>query len=147
MASNGDRGHGGESPYPRAIFADEYARGILAAGIGMACDAPGENNAGGHALYVPFPGATLGFVKVVDVQRNLLVGRGKEAEVLYVRISAHLDFNFCVLPLAQIGGHDFNRPAKENEWRLAHQLEFDRQQLCDSVFRALPQNVDGIKLA
>ena len=93
----------------------------------MACNAARQNNAGGHALYVPFPRATLGFVKIVDVQRNLLVGRGKEAEILYVRIPAHLDFNLCMPPCAQIGRHDFNRSAKENEWRLAHHLEFDRQ--------------------
>jgi len=67
-----------------------------------------QDNAGGHPFYVPLPGTALGFVKVIDVERNLRVRRGKEPEILNVRISAQLDFNFGVARFPQICSHNFN---------------------------------------
>src|SRR6266853_3778503 len=94
MACDLNGGHSGKTPDPLAIFDDENPGGIFAAGITIAGDASGQNNAGGQPLYVPLPWAALGFVKIIDVERDLRAGRGEEAEVLDVRVPAHLDFNF-----------------------------------------------------
>src|SRR6476646_447114 len=93
MARDLNGGHVGETPDPLTIFGDENARGILAAGISVAGDAPGQHDAGGQPLYVPLPWAALGFVEIIDVERDLRAGRGKEAEVPDVRVAAQLDFN------------------------------------------------------
>src|ERR1044071_1021901 len=108
MARNLNGGHGGEAPDPLTIFAEETARSVLAAGISVAGDTSSQNNAGGQPLYVPLPWAALGFVEIIDVELSLRAGRATEAEVLAVRVTAHLNFNFAVRALAQIGSHDLH---------------------------------------
>src|SRR3954452_8414293 len=102
----------------------------------MTRDTACQNDAGSHPFYVPFPGAALRFIKVIDVERNLRVRRGKEPEIFDVRIPAHLNFNLGVAVSPKIASHNFNRAAEENEWRFAHQLKLDRQKLGDAVFCA-----------
>ena len=52
--------------------------------------APGKHQRGGHALQVPLEGAADGLVKVVDVEDQPAVGRGKGAQVAHVRVAAEL---------------------------------------------------------
>src|SRR5579864_6636493 len=108
MARNLNGGHGCKTPDPLTIFADENTRSVLAPGISVAGDTTGQNNAGGQPLYVPLPWAALGFVKVIDIERDLRAGRSEEAEVLNMRVSAHLHFNLGMRCVAQVGGHDLH---------------------------------------
>ena len=61
--------------------------------------AAGDHEAGRQALDVPFPGRRQSLVEIVEVEDQVALGRGKQAEVGQVAIAAglHLD------PLTGVG--------------------------------------------
>ena len=81
--------------------------------------APGEDEAGGHALDVPLEGAADGLVEVVDVEDEAAVGRGEGAEVADVGVAAELGEDAGVGAEREVAGHDGNGAAKEAEGRAA----------------------------
>ena len=86
-----------------------------------------KDDTGGQALDIPLPGAAEGFVKIVDIEDDLCIGRGKEPEVSDMGITAKLDFDFGVFGRSQVGSHNLGCTPIEGEQRACHQVELDGQ--------------------
>jgi len=86
---------------PSAVFFKKNFHRRLAAGIAFASLVATKDDTGGQALDIPLPGAAEGFVKIVDIEDDLCIGRGKEPEVSDMGITAKLDFDLVFLAVAK----------------------------------------------
>ncbi len=77
--------------------------------------ARGDDDAGRESLDVPFPGSRQGFVEIVDVEKDIALGRGEAAKIHKVSIPAGLHAKSGPWGRSQIGGHDRGRAAIERE--------------------------------
>lgn len=83
--------------------------------FGVALVAGGDVEAGGEALHVPFPGAGVGFVEVVDIEDQVALGRGEATEVQQVAVAAERHDQAAVRRAGQIVRLHDRRAAEERE--------------------------------
>ena len=89
-------------------------------------------HAGGEALHVPLPRSRQGLVEVVDVEHEMALGRGEDAEVQHVRVTARLHLQPAHRRGGEVVGHHLGRAAQERERRDHHAPDADRHQLGDA---------------
>jgi hypothetical protein len=87
----------------------------------------------------------MGLVEVVEVEREMSLGRPEDAEVRDVRIAAQLHADARPRRRREIGRHDRRSAAEEREGRDEHPPVTDRGQLGDPGGRLLLENVDRVR--
>ena len=107
--------------------------GIFAAVNAHAEFTRSEDDAGGEALDVPFPGGLKSFVEIVDVEQKLALGAGKAAEICGVAIAAGLHANSGGGSFGEIPCHHCGRTAEEGERGLAHAAVADGQEFGETA--------------
>ena len=140
-------GLAGEGVDSTAVTGDEDLRRGPAGGVAMTRFAAGEDEGGGHAFDVPFPGAGDGFVEIVEVEDQLAVGSGEGAKVLDVGIAAELDDETGVGEAGKVGSHDGDGAAEEGEGGDHHARVFDGEEVLDPVFGGTEEYGDGVESA
>src|SRR5664280_2574209 len=120
------------------IAARDSEHSLLAVFLGVIGFASSQHQARGHALYVPFPRSTDGFVEVVDVENEPSVRASISSQVANVRVAANLRVNAGVRKLGEVRGHHRNGPAKEPEGRSCHACELDGQELGEAAALRFP---------
>ena len=86
-------------------------------------------------------------VEVAQVEQQVALGRGPQAEVEDVGVTAHLDLDPGVRPGGQIGGHHRGRAAVVRPRRQRHARVADRDQLGEAVRALLEDDRQRVRLA
>ena len=124
--------HRAEPGHGFAVRPDAGQHGIagelVAEAVGAAC----EDKAGGQAFDVPLPRGRKRFIKVVNVEDDPPLRRGKAAEIAQVRIAARLHAKARGGCAGQVHRHVERRPAIEGERRRQHAAVAQGNQLGDS---------------
>jgi hypothetical protein len=108
---------------------------------------PGDGDARGQPLHVPFPRPGQRLVEVVDVEHQVPLGRGEHPEVAQVRVTTHLDGDARPRRVGQIRRHDERGAAVERERGRQHPPVADGHQLRHPRRRLLLEEVDRIRPA
>jgi hypothetical protein len=109
-------------PHPVAVGVDgRRHRGVRL--VGLDAVLPGRHHqAGGQAGHVPLEGPGQGLVEVAQVEVEIALRRGPQAEVQDVRVTAELDLDAAVRPGGQVGRHDGGGAPVEVPRRERHAL-------------------------
>ncbi len=113
--------------------------GVFGSGL-----APGEEDAGGHALDVPLEGTGDGLVEVVDVEDDAAIETGEGAEVADVGVSAELVEDGGVGGEGEIGGHDGDGSAEVAEGREGHALVLEVDEGGDAAAHGGVEELEGV---
>ncbi len=120
--------HGRKAPQGFAVTTRELTHRPGACRVLSARLAVGEDQTRGKAFDIPFPWrGGQGFVKIVQVEDQMPVGRGVGSEVAHVRVAAKLHGQPGHRMAGEVHGHQRSRPAKEAERRSRHPGPLDRQ--------------------
>jgi hypothetical protein len=138
------QGHAGKPAHPLPIATDRgHGRLAAVAGREPVC-ARGDHHAGGEPLDVPFPGSGQRLVEVVGIEHERALGRGKQAEVRQMRITADLDLDVRLRGVGEVEGHDGRRAPVIGEGGLRHPRMAQRDKLLQPVRLLLVQDRDRI---
>jgi hypothetical protein len=112
--------HRGQLGHLRAVTGDGIEHHVSPLLVGESAIAPGDGQTGRQPLHVPFPWTGQCFVEVVDVEHQVPLRRGEDAEVAEVSVPAGLDVQARTRSRGQIGRHDQCRTPVEGERRDQH---------------------------
>ena len=101
---------------------------VLAGVLGQAVLAAGHPHAGGQPVQVPLPGPGVGLVEVVEVEDQVALGRGVEAEVAQVGVAADDRLDPGAGKVGEVLGHQGGRAAQERVRRGHHPPDPHRHQ-------------------
>ena len=121
--------HRRELTQVRTIRVGQDAHHRLTTALRDAVLAADHDEAGGQPLDVPLPRRGQGLVEVVQVEDQVALGRGKEAEVRQVAVPARLDKNAAGRGSRQIARHHRGRSAEKRERARQHAAVADGDQL------------------
>ena len=103
-----------------------------------------HHQAGGQAGHVPLEGPGQGLVEVAQVEVEVALRRGPQAEVQDVGVTAELDLNAAVRPGGEVGRHDGGGAAVEVPRREGHALVPEPGELGQPDVVLRQERVDGI---
>ena len=121
--------HVGQQPHLVAVGADAGDHRVVALLLGAAVLAPRDPDAGHEPAQVPLPRAGVRLVEVVEVDDQLALGRGVEAEVAEVGVAAGDGHDPGRRQPGDVGGHDDRGAAQEAVRRGDHPRDPDRHEL------------------
>ena len=107
----------------------------------------GDPDARDESAQVPLPGARVRLVEVVQVDDQLALGRGVEAEVAQVRVPADDRRNPGRRQRRHVVGHHDRRAAQEPVWRAHHPSDPDRDQVRQPTLVRDPNQRNRIRAA
>ena len=136
--------HRRELAQPRTIRVGQDAHHRLTTALRDAVLAAGHDEAGSQPLDVPFPGRGQGLVEIVQVEDQVALGRGKEAEVRQVAVPARLHEDAAGRGGRQIARHHRRRSAEERERARQHAAVADGDQLGHAAQARCFEHVDGV---
>src|SRR5271166_502783 len=136
-AAHFERGHLGKCAHLRGVAGNKFFNELARGGFLVSGFAPRDNQRSSHALQIPLECPANGLVKIVDVEDQSSIRRGKGAQVAHVSVTAKLADNSGRGQNSQIGGHYGYRAAQVAEGRLRHQPVLERNERGNSpVHRA-----------
>ncbi len=139
-----EKGQGGVVPHPVAIGVDRRRdRGIRLRGLHPVLPRR-HHQAGGQAGHVPLEGPGQGLVEVAQVEVEVALGRGPQAEVQDVGVTAELDLDAAVRPGGEVGRHDGGGAAVEVPRRKGHALMPEPGELGEPDVVLRQERVHGI---
>jgi hypothetical protein len=134
----------GEVPEMFAVFLDAVPDRVEAGVLAEAVLPPGDPDAGHQPAQVPFPGAGVGLVEVVQVEDEFPFRGGVEAEIAQVGVAADDRGDAGVRQRREIVGHDVGRAAEERVGRGDHAADPDRDQPVEPALVRLDDLLDGV---
>jgi hypothetical protein len=76
---------------------------------------PRYHDARGQPLHIPFEGAGQRLVEIVDIEQQCPLGRGEQAEIREMRVTAQLDRDPRIRARRQVGRHRQRSSTVERE--------------------------------
>ena len=112
--------------------------------IGAAIVAGRHGKARGQALDIPLPRRRQRFVEVVDVQNQVALRRGEDAEVQQMAVAAGLHSQAGAGERGQVVSHQSRRTAQEGERAAQHAPITDGDQIRHAMPIRFFEDVDGV---
>jgi hypothetical protein len=117
---------------------------VLAGVLGQAVLAPGDPDAGRQPPHVPFPRAGVGLVEVVEVEDQVALRRGVEAEVAKVGVAADDRLDAGAGQGGEVLGHERGPAAQERVRRGHHAPDAKGDQAFEPAGVRLLDEVDRV---
>jgi hypothetical protein len=107
--------------------------------------AASNHETGRQAFEVPLPRAGQRLVEVVQIEHDVALRCGEEAEVGQMGIAARLDVQAAPRNRGEVLGHHRRRTAQKREWRARHPAVSNRHEVRQPILGLLLQDGDRIR--